>query len=188
MIIINIRGTAYKEIDVLPWLSRSALDGVCQAILGYPSNTLDVMENDEYTEALRMIGYVVAVAAIVSLHNNCASPLISRLVYFRPLVPMVVRNFSPYWTRKLVNFITAPWIPTEKMREVRQMRRIVEIMDTGSKKAFEEKKAHQEILNTSSSTDVEPGAGGLKAGRRKDMMDIMRQLHNRRVFLQLKYL
>jgi len=173
---------------MLPWLSRSALDGVCQAILGYPSNTLDVMENDEYTEALRMIGYVVAVAAIVSLHNNCASPLISRLVYFRPFVPVVMRNFSPYWTRKLVNFITAPWIPTEKMREVRQMRRIAEIMDTGSKKAFEEKKAHLETLNASSSIDVEPGAGDHKAGRRKDMMDIMRQLHNHRVFLQLKYL
>lgn len=50
--------TAYKEIDVLPLLSRSALDGVCQAILGYPSNTLDT-GNDEYTEALRNIRYVV---------------------------------------------------------------------------------------------------------------------------------
>ena len=57
--IINIHDAAYKEIDMLPWLSRSALDGVCQAILGYPSNTLEAAENDEYTEALRMMGYVV---------------------------------------------------------------------------------------------------------------------------------
>ena len=76
-----------------------------------------------------------------------------------------------------MDFITAPWIPTEKMREVREMRRIVEIMDNGSKKAFaEKKKAHLGIpASTSSSADAEPGVSDLKAGRGKDMMDIMRQ-------------
>jgi hypothetical protein len=44
---------------MLPLLSRTALDGVCQAILGYPSNTLESAENDEYTEALRKMRYVV---------------------------------------------------------------------------------------------------------------------------------
>ncbi|KAG1818048.1 cytochrome P450 [Suillus subaureus] len=135
---------SYKEVDILPWLSRSALDSVCQAIIGYPSNTLEATENDEYPEALRMIG-----------------PLISRFIYFRPSVAIVMRNFSPYWRTKLLDWITAPWIPTETMKDVREMRRVVEIMDRGSKKAFAEKKATLETSDTSSS------------GQGKNMMDIM---------------
>ncbi|KAG1862542.1 cytochrome P450 [Suillus subalutaceus] len=131
---------SYKEIDVLPLLSRSALDGVCQAILGYPSNTLDAGENDEYTEALRKMG-----------------PLISKLIYFRPIVPVVMRNFSSYWIRKLVNLVTTPWIPTEQMKDVREMRRIIELMDSA----------------TLSPIDVQSEIDDLKPGRRKDMMDIM---------------
>ncbi|KAG2146033.1 cytochrome P450 [Suillus bovinus] len=146
---------SYREIDVLSLLSRSALDGVCQAILGYPSNTLDT-ENDKYTEALRNI-----------------SPMISKFLYFRPIVPVVMRNFSSYWTRKLVNLITMPWIPTELMKDAREMRRIVEVMDSGSKKAFAEKKAALETAATLSPTNVQPEVDGLKSGRRKDMMDIM---------------
>jgi hypothetical protein len=54
---IHVFETAHKEIDILPWLSRSTLDGVCQAILGYPSDTLEATEHDEYAEALQMMGY-----------------------------------------------------------------------------------------------------------------------------------
>jgi cytochrome P450 len=147
---------SYKEIDILPLLSRSALDGVCQAILGYPSNTLEAAENDEYTEALRKIG-----------------PLISKLMYFRPIVPVVMRNFSSYWIRKLVNLITTPWIPIEQLKDVREMRRIVELMDSGSKKAFAEKKAALETPASLSPADVQSEVDDLKPGRRKDMMDIM---------------
>lgn len=135
---------SHKEIDILPWLSRSTLDGVCQAILGYPSDTLEAMEHDEYAEALQMMG-----------------PLISRFLYFRPSVAAVMRNFSPYWRTKLVDWITAPWIPTEIMKDVREIRRITEIMDRGSKKAFAEKKA---ALETSASSFSSQG---------RDMMDIM---------------
>lgn len=147
---------SYKEIDMLPLLSRTALDGVCQAILGYPSNTLESAENDEYTEALRKM-----------------SPLISKLIYFRPIVPMVMRNFSSYWTRKLVDLVTMPWIPTERMKDVREMRRIIEIMDNGSKKAFAEKKAASETPDTLSPAAMQSEVDGLNPGRRKDMMDIM---------------
>ncbi|KAG1802771.1 cytochrome P450 [Suillus plorans] len=146
---------SYKEIDVLPLLSRGALDGVCQAILGYPSNTLDT-GNDEYTEALRKI-----------------SPMITKLLYFRPIVPMVMRNLSSYWIGKLVNLVTAPWIPTDKMKDVREMRRIIELMDSGSKKAFAGKKAALEAALTLSPANVQPEVDDLKSGRRKDMMDIM---------------
>ncbi|KAG0694944.1 cytochrome P450 [Suillus ampliporus] len=145
-----------KEIDILPWLSRSALDGVCQAILGHPSNTLGSVENDEYTEALRMV-----------------SPMVSKLMHLRPLVPMVMLNFPLYWARKLVNWITAPWIPTNTMKDVREMRRIVDLMDSGSKKAFAEKKAALETSATLSPADANPEVGDLEPSRGKDMMNIM---------------
>lgn len=58
-VLIHVFETAHKEIDILPWLSRSALDGVCQAILGYPSDTLGATEYDEYPEALQMMGYEI---------------------------------------------------------------------------------------------------------------------------------
>ncbi|KAG1734688.1 cytochrome P450 [Suillus paluster] len=144
------------EIDVLPWLSRSALDSVCQAILGHPSNTLEAVENDEYTEALRMI-----------------SPMVSKLMQLGPFVPVVMHNFSPYWTRKLVDWITAPWIPTQMMNDVRNARRIVELMDSGSKKAFAEKKAALETSATLSPANANPEVGDLEPGRGKDMMNIM---------------
>jgi hypothetical protein len=89
---------------------------------------------------------------------------------------MVVRNLSPYWTMKLVDLMTAPWMPTEKMREMREMRRIVEIMDSGSKKAFAEKKA--DIATSATPIDMKPEVGDPKSSRAKDMMDIMRKFHN----------
>ncbi|KAG0707410.1 cytochrome P450, partial [Suillus ampliporus] len=138
---------SHKEIDVLPLLSRSALDGVCQGVLGYPSNTLEAVENDEYTEALRMI-----------------STMVSKLMPLRPFVPLFMRNFSPYWTTKLVDWITAPWIPTEIMKDVREMRRIVE------QESFRREKG---TLGTSSLARANPEVGDLQPGRGKDMMNIM---------------
>jgi hypothetical protein len=46
------------ELDVLPWLSRSSLDCICEGVLGYHSAALDTGNENEYTEALRMLGYV----------------------------------------------------------------------------------------------------------------------------------
>ena len=50
--------TASVEFDVLPWLSRSALDCICEGMLGYHSNAIDAGNDNEYTEALRMLGCV----------------------------------------------------------------------------------------------------------------------------------
>jgi hypothetical protein len=86
-----------------------------------------------------------------------------------------MRNFSPYWRMKLVDWITAPWIPTEIMKDVREVRRIIEVMDRGSKKAFAEKKAALEDSATSFSS------------QRKDMMNIMRQFSSVRARNLLMY-
>ncbi|KAG1725439.1 cytochrome P450 [Suillus lakei] len=100
-----ISTVAHKEIDILPRLSRCALDGVCQGILGYPSDTLSAAENDAYPEALRKIG-------------------------------------------KVLDLVMVPWLPTQFMADVREMRRIVETTDSASRKAFSEKKAAMEAEET----------------------------------------
>lgn len=128
---------SHKEIDILPWLSRCALDGVCQSILGYPSNTLSTAENDPYAEALRKIG-----------------PLIGKLMKLRPFAMLIMQRCSPYWARKVLDLITVPWLPTQFMADVREMRHIVETMDSFSRKAFLEKKAATEAKETSDPTDT----------------------------------
>ncbi|KAG1781986.1 cytochrome P450 [Suillus placidus] len=115
---------SHSEIDVLPWLSRCALDSICHCVLGYSSNSLSAAEDDEYTEALRSVG-----------------PLIGNLCLLRPFVLIVTRCCSPYWAKKVLDLVTAPWIPTKFMRDIREMRRVVESMDCVSRKVFAEKKA-----------------------------------------------
>lgn len=140
------------ELDVLPWLSRSSLDCVCEGVLGYHSAALDIRNEDEYTDALRMIG-----------------PSITKTLLFRPLVPIVTRIFSLYWRKKIVDWLTISWLPTQAMRDFRELRRIIEIMDSGSRAILQEKKAALEspsaILSQTHDTP-----GGTRA---KDMMSIM---------------
>jgi hypothetical protein len=86
---------------------------------------------------------------------------------FRPLVPVVMHNFSPYWRKKIVDWLTISWLPTQAMKNFRELRRIVEVMDSASRTIFQEKKAALElpcpiVLEPSSET------------RGKDIMSIMR--------------
>lgn len=118
---------SHKEIDILPWLSRCALDGVCQGILGYPSDTLSAAENDPYPEALRKIG-----------------PLLGKLMKVRLIAVIIMQYCSPYWAKKLLDLVTVPWLPTQFMADVREMRRTVDTMDSASRKAFAEKKTAME--------------------------------------------
>lgn len=128
---------SHKEIDVLPWLSRCALDGVCQGILGYPSNTLSAAENDPYAEALRKIG-----------------PLIGKLMKVRPIAAIIMQYCSPYWSRKILDLVTVPWLPTQFMADVREMRRILQTMDSASRKVFLEKKTTMEAEEMPDSIDT----------------------------------
>lgn len=52
-----------KEIDVLPLMSRGALEYIGQAALGHSFNALDTTRHDGYTAAVRNLGY----ACITSL-------------------------------------------------------------------------------------------------------------------------
>jgi cytochrome P450 len=42
-----------KEINILPWVSRGALEYVCQAALGHSFDALDLDKENEYLEAIR---------------------------------------------------------------------------------------------------------------------------------------
>ncbi|KAG1734666.1 cytochrome P450 [Suillus paluster] len=140
------------ELDVLPWLSRSALDCVCEGVLGYHSAALDTGSEDEYIKSLRMIG-----------------PSISKTMLFRPLVPIFVRNLSLFWRKKIVDWLTINWLPTQTMRDFRELRRVVEIMDSASRSIFQEKKTALETPSpiTSQSHDTSGETRG------KDIMSIM---------------
>lgn len=118
---------SHSEIDVLPWLSRCAFDSICNGVLGYSSNSFSVAEDDAYAEALRSIG-----------------SLIGKFYLLRPFVVIITHYCSPYWARKILDLVTAPWIPTKFMRDIREMRRIIETMDCASRKIFAEKKATME--------------------------------------------
>ncbi|KAH0833223.1 cytochrome P450 [Lanmaoa asiatica] len=132
-----------KEINILPWLSRGALEYICQAALGHSFDALDLDKENEYLEAIRNL-----------------APSTLRLLMIRPLIPFVVRNFSLYWRNKMMD-----WAPLEALRDIR---RVVQVMDETSKRVFAEKKAIMEGR-------AEPeGPGSLRSRMKgKDIMSIM---------------
>lgn len=81
----------------------------------------------------------------------------------RPFIPFVVRNFSSYWRNKIMD-----WAPLDALRD---LRRVVQIMDATSKTIFAEKKAIAEGR-------AEPdGPGSLRSRMKgKDIMSIMCEL------------
>lgn len=46
------------EVNVMPWISRAALEYVSQAALGHTFHALDPNANNEYAEAVRNLAYV----------------------------------------------------------------------------------------------------------------------------------
>lgn len=55
-----------KEINMLPWMSRGALEYVCQATLGYSFNALDADHHNDFAEAVRHLACVTAFIAAYS--------------------------------------------------------------------------------------------------------------------------
>ncbi|KAI0293337.1 cytochrome P450 [Multifurca ochricompacta] len=112
-----------QEVDVLPWMSRGTLEYISQAGLGYTFNALEPTRSHSFTEAIKSL-----------------APAALKLLLLRPFVPLAVRNLSVYWRNKLVD-----WSPVQPLRD---LRRIVEIMDKSSRKIFFEKKAELENPTT----------------------------------------
>ncbi|KIJ54811.1 hypothetical protein M422DRAFT_64043 [Sphaerobolus stellatus SS14] len=105
-----------KEIDMLPWMTRGALEYICQAGLGYSFDILEHPEGNEYFEAIRRLSDVAL-----------------RIILLRPFIPFFVKNFSLYWRNKIVD-----WAPIQGLRD---MRSIVHVLDKTSKQILAEKRA-----------------------------------------------
>ncbi|KAG2033844.1 cytochrome P450 [Suillus americanus] len=131
-------------------LSHS-LDCICEGVLGYHPAALDTGNENEYTEALRMLG-----------------SSISKNMLYRSIVPVVMRNFSPYWCKKIADWLTISWLPTQTMRDLRELRRIAEIMDSGSRNILQVKKAA--LMPSPMPSQSRDTSGG---SRGKDIVSIM---------------
>ncbi|KAG0707374.1 cytochrome P450 [Suillus ampliporus] len=152
ILVSNLSAHNSVELDVLPWLSRSALDCVCEGVLGYHSAALDAGNENEYTEALRMLGLYISKTAL-----------------FRPFVPPFLRHLSLYWRKKIADLLTISWLPTQTLKDFRELRRIVEVVDSASRTVFQEKKAAMEIGEGIPSRSY----GTSEETKGKDIMSIM---------------
>ncbi|KAH7913518.1 cytochrome P450 [Hygrophoropsis aurantiaca] len=133
-----------SEVNILPWLTRGALEYICQAAIGHSFNALELNQEEEYVEAMRVL-----------------APTTLRLVFLRPFVPFALRYLSLNWRNKLMD-----WLPIDALREIR---RIVNIMDSMSRKIYEEKKA---AMVAGEETNIDPNS--LRARMKgKDIMSIM---------------
>ncbi|KAH9063911.1 cytochrome P450 [Lactarius vividus] len=73
-----------REIDVLPWMSRGALEYISQGCLGYTFNALEPTQSHNFAEAIRSL-----------------APTALKLIFLRPFIPFIVRNISLYWRNKV---------------------------------------------------------------------------------------
>lgn len=92
----------------------------------------------------------------------------------REFVVLVMRYCSPFWARKVLDFVTVPWLPTQLMRDVRELRRVVEVMNSSSRKALAKRKAAFGAEDT-----VDPvGTKCMEDDKQPlNIMDIMREFH-----------
>ena len=60
----------------MPWMSRGALEYIGQAALGHSFNALDTTRHDEYTEAVRNLGYVPSITVMYPQLHLCLSCLL----------------------------------------------------------------------------------------------------------------
>ncbi|EPQ57612.1 cytochrome P450 [Gloeophyllum trabeum ATCC 11539] len=77
-ILLAQRRAGPREINVLPWMSRGALEYICQAALGYSFNALDPRRTNAYAEAIQKL-----------------APSALRLIFIRPFVPLFLRTRFP---------------------------------------------------------------------------------------------
>lgn len=63
-----------KEINILPWLSRGALEYICQAALGHSFDALDLDKENEYLEAIRNLAWDRLLAGLMNFKNSRVYP------------------------------------------------------------------------------------------------------------------
>jgi len=87
-----------------------------------------------------------------------------------PFTGILMNFFPPHWVRKIIGLLTTFWLPTQFLRELRELRRLVETMENGSQEAFAKKKMAFDAEDMGM-RDAKP------LSQAKDMMAIMCKLH-----------
>ncbi|KAH8099585.1 cytochrome P450 [Cristinia sonorae] len=99
-----------KEINILPWIHRAALEAVGRGALGHTLDPLNAPSSDEYGNALKAV-----------------SPVVFSLGYLRMLSPLLSLLTTPV-RRFLVRFVPHAG--------VREMARLARVMDDKAKEIF----------------------------------------------------
>ena len=151
-----------KEIDMLPWMSRGALEYVCQATLGYSFNALDADNHNDFAEAIRNLAYVY-LCILANINLLCFfSPAALKLIFIRPLIPAIVKNLPLSWRNKMID-----WLPIKPLKELRALSKT---MESTSRRIFEEKKAQSGKVVDFSSEKASEGHVNVNG---KDILSIL---------------
>ncbi|QRW21138.1 cytochrome P450 family protein [Rhizoctonia solani] len=113
-LIKDINGSETKEIDMLLWCSKAALDLVGRGVLGHQFGILKGIES-EYSRAIK----------------SC-NPAITQAMPFLPIFSLVYRFVPTSLQRKL-----AEWVPIQL---VRKLKNIVDIQDAQAKSILMQKR------------------------------------------------
>ncbi|TDL20046.1 cytochrome P450, partial [Rickenella mellea] len=103
-----------REMNLMPWMSRTALEYIGQAGLGYSFDALDESKSNEYSESIRML-----------------TPTVVRLALPRQFLPYIM-SIPTRVRRKLLE-----WAPFSSLQRMKSM---VDIMDNTSLSIFNFKK------------------------------------------------
>lgn len=155
------------EIDILPWMSRSALEYISQACLGYSFNALEPKKTGDYASALRNFASVVCCSRRL-LCSYLHRPAILRVILLRPMLPFVMRTFPLSWRMAMLR-----WLPFKGLKELTD---IVNIMDETHRRIFAEKVATVRRGTDEYWDDEGRREGDMSAHMRgRDMMTVMRK-------------
>ncbi|KAH9923755.1 cytochrome P450 [Epithele typhae] len=105
-----------KEMDVLEWMGRTALELVGQGALGHSFDPLTAESQDEFTSCVKLF-----------------TAVLPQVAHLRILLPIVTRLGPAWFRRRLLNFV-----PSAKIQRVVK---IVDVVDQGCRTLIESKKA-----------------------------------------------
>jgi hypothetical protein len=160
-----------KDIDVMAWLSRAALECIGQGGIGYSFDALSETNENHYNEAVKMLMYVLSEPVLdrrstaksvshvpLSYTLPPSSPLGANLPIVQQLLPYAYKLVTPGWLRRKL------FVDINPSKTLHRVRDIVDIMDETSRDIFAKKK-----------TALAKGEDAIlsQTGQGKDIMSVM---------------
>ena len=145
-----------KELDVLQWTNRGALEVMGQAGLGYSFDSLQENSSNEFARALKGLLWVpLPSLRCIRDTNDCGSPAMQRIGFVRTFTPLFLKMGPRGVRRRLAQLVASVWTPA---------RQLLAVVDTLDLKA-------QEILEAKRRAMVG------KEGDGRDLMACLRECH-----------